>query len=238
MTKAFILAAGRGERMRPLTDHTPKPLLEVGGRALIEHHLLRLAAAGVAEIVINLGWLGAQIRERLGDGGCYGVRIEYSDEGWPALETGGGTRRALSLLGTAPFISISGDIYSDYPLQKLVESARQWRGGDLAHLVLVPNPPFHPRGDFSLIDGRIVEPAQPPLLTYANFAVIDPRLFAAHADGTFPIAPLLRAAAREHRCSAELYTGPWSNVGTPEQLRELAVRLQFPLQAGAAAHNP
>ncbi len=177
MTAAFILAAGRGERMRPLTDGTPKPLLDVGGRALIEHHLLRLRAVGIARVVINLGWLGAQIRERLGDGSAHDLRIDYSDEGWPALDTGGGIHRALPLLGDAPFILVNGDVWCDLPLDGLRERAERLPAGDFAHLVLVPNPPQHPRGDF-VLDGDRVRDSAAARLTYSGQAVLRPELFA------------------------------------------------------------
>lgn len=220
MTRAFILAAGRGERMRPLTDHTPKPLLAVRGRPLIEHHLDALAAAGVREAVINLGWLGEQIRAQLGDGSRWGLRLAWSDEGWPALETGGGIFRALPLLGAAPFVVVNGDVYTDYPLAALVARATPLAAGDLAHLVLVPNPAHHPRGDFALQDGRVVEPA-PPQYTFSGLSVLHPALFAGCSAGAFGLAPLLRAAAQRGQVSAELHRGLWSDVGTQERLAAL-----------------
>lgn len=225
MTRAFILAAGRGERMRPLTDRLPKPLIEIGAHALIEHHLLRLADAGVREVVVNLGWLGAQIPQRLGDGQRYGLRIAYSDEGWPALETGGGLRRALPLLGDAPFLLVNGDVYTDYPFAALLDRARQWSDAARAHLVLVPNPAHHPQGDFTLVDGSVVEPATATRLTFSGISLLDPRLLAGSADGAFPLAPLLRTAARERRVSGECHDGLWSDVGTPERLAALLAQL-------------
>ncbi|HET8883101.1 MAG TPA: nucleotidyltransferase family protein [Solimonas sp.] len=226
MNKAFILAAGRGERMRPLTDRTPKPLLDVGGRALIEHHLLGLAAAGVEAVVINLGWLGPQIRERLGDGTRYGLSIAYSDEGWPALDTGGALQRARPLLGDAPFVLVNADVHTDYPWPSLVARARDWPNDRLAHLVLVDNPPQHPQGDFTLRDRDVVEPASPPRLTFSGLSIIDPRLLDGAPGGTFSIVPLLRAAARLGRVSGEHHAGLWSDVGTPERLDALRARLQ------------
>jgi len=220
VTQAFILAAGRGERMRPLTDHTPKPLLLVRGRPLIEHHLAALVAAGVREAVINLGWLGGRIREHLGDGARYGLQLAYSDEGWPALETGGGIHRALPLLDDAPFVVVNGDVYSDYPLAALVARAQALPAQDLAHLVLVPNPAHHPRGDFALADGRLVEPA-PPQYTFSGLSVLRPALFAGCQPGAFGLAPLLRAAAQRGQVGAELHRGLWSDVGTPERLAAL-----------------
>ena len=225
---AFLLAAGRGERMRPLTDHTPKPLLAAGGRPLIDYHLDALAAAGVREVVVNLGWLGAKLREHLGDGGRYGVSIAYSDEGWPALETGGGIHRALPLLGDAAFVVVNGDVHTDFPLASLVARAARWPAADLAHLVLVPNPPHHPTGDFALdADGRIVEPA-PPQHTFSGLSVLHPRLFDGCAPGAFGLAPLLRCAATQGRVSGEVHAGRWSDVGTPERLAALDAALRAP----------
>ena len=220
MTKAFILAAGRGERMRPLTDHTPKPLLEVRGKPLIAHHLDALAAAGVREVVINLGWLGAKIREHFGDGSAYGLHIRWSDEGWPALETGGGILKALPLLGPGPFLLMNGDVFTDMPLSRLVARAQAMPAGDLAHLVVVPNPPQHPKGDFAVVDGRLVEPA-PPQYTFSGLYVLRPELFAGCEPGHFGVVPLLRAAGRCGQVSAELHEGLWSDVGTPERLAAL-----------------
>lgn len=224
MTAAFILAAGRGARMRPLTDARPKPLLEVGGRALIEHHLLRLRAAGIARVVINLGWLGAQIRTRLGDGSAWGLHIAWSDEGWPALDTGGGIHRALPLLGAAPFVLVNGDVWCDLPLATLRERAERLPAGDLAHLVLVPNPPQHPHGDFGLDRGRVRESAA-ARLTYSGQAVLRPRLFDDCAPGAFSLVPLLRAAMRRDAVSGERHDGQWSDIGTPERLAALAMQI-------------
>lgn len=223
MTRAFILAAGRGERMRPLTDHTPKPLLPVRGRALIEHHLLQLAAAGVHEVVINLGWLGARIREALDDGSRYGLHIAWSDEGWPALETGGGIHRALPMLGATPFVLVNGDVFTDYPLADLVHRAQALPADTLAHLVLVPNPLHNPRGDFALAAGRIPEPADAAQerYTYSGLAVLRPQLFDGCRAGAFGLAPLLRKAAQDGRVTGELHRGLWSDVGTPERLAAL-----------------
>ena len=220
MTKAFILAAGRGERMRPLTDALPKPLIPVRGRPLIEHHLANLAAAGIREVVINLGWLGDKLRGHLGDGAGFGLRIQWSDEGWPALETGGGLFRALPLLGAAPFLLINGDVFSDYPCAALRQRAEHLPPLDLAHLVLVPNPAHNPRGDFALEAGRVIEPA-PPQLTFSGLSVLHPALFVGCQPGAFGLAPLLRAAAKEGRVSAEVFHGLWSDVGTPERLAAL-----------------
>jgi MurNAc alpha-1-phosphate uridylyltransferase len=225
--RAFILAAGRGERMRPLSDHAPKPLIEVGGRALIEHHLLGLREAGIAEVIINLGWLGARIRERLGDGTRYGLRIVYSDEGWPALETGGALQRARPLLGAAPFVLVNADVYVELNWPALLARAARWPDERRAHLLLVDNPEHHPRGDFSIAAGRVVEPATETRLTFSGISIIDPRLLDGAPAGAFPIAPRLRAAALEGRVSAEHHRGLWSDVGTPERLAALRARLQF-----------
>ncbi|HUP91077.1 MAG TPA: nucleotidyltransferase family protein [Solimonas sp.] len=225
--KAMILAAGRGERMRPLTDATPKPLIEVRGRALIDHHVEALVAAGVSDFVVNTGWLGEKVRAHLGDGSRYGaVRVQCTEEGWPALETGGGICQALALLGEAPFIVVNGDVYAEFPWPGLVERARAFAPRQLAHLVLVPNPAHHPGGDFALRDGRVREPATGPLDTFSGISVLHPQLFAGQVPGTrFPLAPLLRAAARRDQVGGELFHGPWSDVGTLERLAHLETRI-------------
>ena len=215
--KAFILAAGRGERMRPLTDHTPKPLLPVRGRPLIEWHLQKLATAGVREVVVNLGWLGERLRAHLGDGSRFGVTIAYSEEGWPALETGGGLRQALPLLGDEPFLLVNGDVFTDLDFAPLV--ARGLKPEELAHLVLVPNPAQHPQGDFALRDGQVSDAA--PRLTYSGIALLRPGLFADRAPGAFPLAPLLKQAMAQGRVSGVRHDGQWSDVGTPERLAAL-----------------
>ncbi len=225
--KAFILAAGRGERMRPLTDHTPKPLLAVGGKSLIEYHLLALAQAGIREVVINLGWLGAQIRDTLGDGAAYGLSIAYSDEGWPALETGGGIHHALPLLGPAPFLVLNGDVYCDYPLTELRRCAEQLPPQDRAHVLLVPNPEHHPDGDFAMNAQRVVEPAAAlsSKFTFSGISVLRPELFAGRSSGAFGLAPLLRAAAAQQQVGATLHRGLWSDVGTTQRLAALEAHL-------------
>jgi len=221
--KAMILAAGRGERMRPLTLRRPKPLLDVGGRALIEHHLQALAAAGYPQVVINLSWLGEQICGALGDGSRYGIEIRYSEEGPEPLETGGGIFRALPLLGPAPFMVLNGDVWTTYPYARLRERLKP---GDLAHLVLVPNPQHNERGDFVLRDGRMVEGDAGERHTFSGIGVYDPALFDGCQDGIFKLAPLLRAAARAGRVSAELFDGDWLDIGTPERLAALDRRLR------------
>lgn len=209
--KAMILAAGRGERMRPLTDHTPKPLLPAGGRPLIEHTLAALVRAGYTEIIVNTAHLGEQIQRHLGDGENFGARISYSPEG-EALETGGGIRQALPLLGAGPFLVVNGDIATDFPFGRLRE-----RPEDLAHLVLVPNPPHHAAGDFGL-EGEQVLATAAERYTFSGIGVYRPELFAERPPGRFPLAPLLRAAMAEGRVSGELYRGLWMDIGTVERL--------------------
>lgn len=203
--------------MRPLTDTMPKPLLKAGDRSLIEYHVLALAAAGVRDVVINLAWQGSLLRAALGEGERYGVRLHYSDEGSEALETGGGVFKALPLLGDDPFIVVSGDIWSDFPFVGL--SSRLSRT-DTAHFVLVPNPSFHPRGDFGLREGRVTE-VDGASYTYANIGVFAPSFFAECEPGRFPLVPIMRRWIRENRVSGELYEGAWRNVGTPAQLAQL-----------------
>lgn len=218
----MLLAAGRGERMRPFTDSRPKPLAEVCGKPLIQFHVERLAAAGIERIVINLAWLGGQIRDALGDGSKFGVSIGYSDEGPEALETGGGIFRALPLLGPDPFWSVSADIWTDF---EFVDAERRLAATDLAHLVMVANPDFHPHGDFCLREGRISE-SQGVRLTYGNIALLRPELFAGCRPGRYSVVPLLRVAMAQHRVSGELFTGGWHNVGTMAQMQALDAHLR------------
>lgn len=213
--KAMILAAGRGERMRPLTDSRPKPLLEAGGRALLDYPLQRLARAQIEEVVINLAWQGAQIRDFVGDGSRWGLHVVFSDEGPEALETGGGIRQALPLLGTQPFWLVNGDVYSDYRF-----GVRHLDAGMLAHLVLVPNPDHNPVGDFTLVAG-LAQTGAGPRYTYSGLAVIHPRLVADHPPGRFPLAPLLVDAANRGAVTGELFEGRWTDAGTPERLADL-----------------
>lgn len=212
---AMILAAGRGERMRPLTDATPKPLLRVRGQPLIERHVTALARAGMEKIVINLAWLGAQIREYLGDGARYGVPIVYSEERPHALETAGGIFRALPHLSPGPFAVVNGDVYTDFPFESLDIAA-----GRDAHLILVGNPPQHPRGDFGLERGLAV-PAAAAQYTFSGIAAYRCDFFAGCADGAFPLKPLLLRAMAAQRCSGKLYGGSWEDVGTPARLEAL-----------------
>jgi N-acetyl-alpha-D-muramate 1-phosphate uridylyltransferase len=214
--RAMILAAGRGERMRPLTDRMPKPLLAVAGKPLLQYHIDTLVAAGIHDFVINLAWKGAMIRDALGDGRSVGARLIYSDEGEEALETGGGVFKALPLLGDEPFIVVSGDVWTDFPLGRLVNVLQP---EDLAHFVVVPNPDFHTRGDFALTKGRFVP--EGPRFTYANIGVFRPEFFAGCKPGKFALAPLMFEWIARDRVSGELYEGRWRNVGTPEQLEQL-----------------
>ncbi|HWW30641.1 MAG TPA: nucleotidyltransferase family protein [Steroidobacteraceae bacterium] len=214
-TAAMILAAGRGERMRPLTDSTPKPLLRVRGETLIERHVRALQHAGIERIVINLAWLGAQIRDYLRDGARYGAAITYSEETPHALETGGGIVRALAHLSPGPFAVVNGDIYTDFPFATLALAADRD-----AHLVLVPNPPQHSAGDFGLAQGMAL-PRAKDQYTFAGIAVYRSAFFAGCLDGVFPLKPLLLRSMAAKRCSAQLYTGLWEDVGTPQRLAEL-----------------
>ena len=215
--KAMILAAGRGERMRPLTDSTPKPLLMVGGKPLIVWHLEALARASIQEVIINHAWLGEQIPHALGDGGRWGLRIRYSAEGNLGLETGGGIFNALPLLGDAPFLLVNGDVFTDINLANLAQ--RGLSEEMLAHLCLVDNPEHHSRGDFSLSAQGLVSDA--PNLTFAGVSLISPALFAQCQSGTFPLAPLLRQAMKAQQVSGEHHRGFWLDVGTPERLNYL-----------------
>ena len=206
----MILAAGRGERMRPLTERLPKPLLEAGGHRLIEYHLAALAQHGIAEIVINLSWLGDRIREALGDGSRYAVSIRYREEGPEPLGTGGGLFAALPLLGADPFLVVNGDIWTDFLLDALQRPA-----GSLAHLVLVQNPAHHPGGDLGLG------------LTYSGVSVLDPRLFEGCSPGVFQLKPLLDRAQQAGRLTGQRHAGAWTDVGTPERLAALDADLRL-----------
>ncbi len=208
--KAMLLAAGRGERMGALTATTPKPLLDIGGERLIERQLRLLARAGVDEVVINLSYRGAAIRECVGERTSWGQRIRYSDEGEPPLETGGGIIAALPLLGPAPFLLVNADVYTEFDFTALIEF------GDTSVLVLVPNPEHH-TGDFGLTDEGLVTRA-PPLLTYAGIALLSPTLFAVRKPGRQPLRPILEAAIDRAALAGLRYDGIWEDVGTPERL--------------------
>jgi MurNAc alpha-1-phosphate uridylyltransferase len=230
--KALIFAAGKGERMRPLTDHTPKPLLMVGGKPLIVWHIEKLVALGVQDIVINTSWLADRFEPALGNGSRWDVRLHYSYEGAEPLETGGGMLKALELLGAAPFLAVNGDIWTDYDFSKLPTEP-----DGLAHLVLVDNPPQHPRGDFSLgHDGRVLVDGE-SRLTFAGIGVYRPsllndwRLVIGDAPGVelvpprFKLAPLLSSAMQRGLISGEHHRGRWTDVGTPERLAALDASL-------------
>jgi MurNAc alpha-1-phosphate uridylyltransferase len=226
--RALILAAGRGERMRPLTDTVPKPLLECGGRRLIEWQLAAIAAAGIREVVINLAHLPDAFERTLGSGERYGVSIAYSREGAraeDALETLGGIVRALPLLGDSPFLVVSGDIVTGFDYASLSAPAAVIAKSEAdAHLVLVDNPAFHARGDMGLVDGRIA-PDAAERLTYANVGVFAPRLFTGLSSGRARLFPWLYGAARAGRVSGERFSGPWYNIGTPAELARLDAEL-------------
>ncbi len=226
--QALILAAGRGERMRPLTDSTPKPLLSAGGKRLIEWQIGSLVNAGVTDIVINTAHLPQQFEDVLGDGSAYGVRLAFSREGEQAsdaLETLGGIVRALPRLGARPFLVVSGDIVTDYRYRSLQAHLQRIEAGAIdAHLVLIDNPTFHRSGDMGLVQG-MVDPDAVPRLTYANIGVFAPRLFAGMADGRARLFPWLYDAARAGRVSGEHSSMRWFNIGTPEELRRVDAEL-------------
>lgn len=217
--KAMILAAGRGERMRPLTDLLPKPLLAVGGKPLIVHHIEKLKAAGVTELVINHAWLGHKLVETLGDGSALGVTIRWSAEE-SALETAGGIIQALPLLGDEPFLVINGDTWLDLNYRSLVE---QHLGEHLAHLWLAPNPPQHPAGDFALQAGKVVDT---PAFTFSGVGLYRPAAFAGLPAGARKLAPLLREWMAQGRVGGSLLAGEWRDIGTVDRLRELDDQLQ------------
>jgi MurNAc alpha-1-phosphate uridylyltransferase len=218
--RAMILAAGRGERLRPLTDTTPKPLLDIDGHSLIEHHLQRLASAGFREVVINLAHLGHLIRDTLGNGSRWGLNIHYSSEPVGALDTGGGILQALPLLGASPFAIINGDVFSHYPLARLraIKCSH-------AHLILVPNPAHNPDGDFDLQAGRVIaktgDPDKQAPYTFSGISVYHPRFFDASSDGRFSVVPMLQDAMALQQVTGEIYTGVWHDIGYRERLESL-----------------
>ncbi len=221
--KAMILAAGLGSRMRPLTDVTPKPLLQVGDKALIVWHIEKLSQQGFRDIVINIAHLGYQIPEALGDGSKWGVHIAYSDEQEEGgLESAGGIVKALPLLGDEPFLVVNGDVCTDYNFQ----NNKELEDGVLAHLVLVPNPEHNPMGDFALDGNLVVDNKQ---YTFAGIGYYSPKLFAEVPYGKSALAPLLRKAMREGKVTGELYRGRWHDIGTPERLNSLNNELLKPL---------
>jgi MurNAc alpha-1-phosphate uridylyltransferase len=213
--RAMILAAGRGERLRPLTDSLPKPLVPVAGKPLIEYHLEALAQAGFREIVINQGHLGDLLKERVGKGGRWGVNIHWSDEQPEALETGGGIFKALPLLGKGPFLVVNGDIWCTYAFARLRAVKC-----DHAHLVMVPNPEHNPQGDFAL-HGAVLKENGGPKLTFSGIGVYHPRLFRDCSPGKFPLAPILQRAMDSHIVTGERFNGPWNDAGTMQRLAEI-----------------
>jgi len=215
----MLLAAGRGERLRPITDTLPKPLVEIAGKPLIVYHLEALARAGLSDVVINLSWLGEKIRAALGDGAHYGVRITYSEEGPVPFETGGGIHRALPLLGPGPFLVVNSDVWSDVDFSRLLTLEE---GAD-ARLLLAPNPPHHPRGDFGL-DGEFVVERDADRFTYTGIGVYRPELFQGCAPGKFPLLPLLKRAIAARRLQGEVYRGEWLDIGSPDRLAWLDAR--------------
>ena len=213
--RAMILAAGRGERLRPLTDTVPKSLVEVRGKSLLERHLEALQAACIKNVVINLGWLGEKVVERVGSGSRFDLEVVYSDEGDNDLETGGGIHKALPFLGSDPFLVVNADIFTDMPVPKAGLGS-----GSLGHLVMVPKPAYREHGDFDLRDGRIRN-ADAAALTFSGVAIYRPEFFAGCESGRFPLAPLLREAADAGQLTGSLYEGCWEDVGTEERLNKL-----------------
>lgn len=214
---ALIFAAGMGERMLPLTRHTPKPLLQVHGKALIVYHLEALARAGIAEVVINVSHLAVQIKTALGDGSHWGLKLHYSEEEPPALETGGGMQKALAQLGQAPFIALNGDVFVDLDFSSLTRRALD---GALAHLLMVHNPEHHPEGDFVLHQGKL-RTCGPEKLTFSGIGLYHPQLLSGLAPGRYKLGPILREAMAFGSVTGEHFTGLWEDVGTPERLTAL-----------------
>ena len=213
--KAMILAAGRGARMAPLTDHCPKPLIPLCGKPLIVHHLEKLAAAGFSDVVINHAWLGHMIEETLRDGSQWGLNIQYSAE-TTALETGGGVHQALPLLGDEPFLLVNGDVWTDWDYRNAWEARLQCN--DLAHLWLTDNPAHNPSGDFSLEGPRVRDQAQ---LTFSGISLLSPALWQERQSGVYALAPMLRSAMAADRVSGAVLQGRWVDVGTPQRLHDL-----------------
>lgn len=221
--KAMILAAGRGERMRPLTDLLPKPLLAVAGKPLIHYHLEALRNATFCDIVINHAWLGHLLPQHLGSGQQFGVNIQYSDEGTEGLETAGGIKKALPLLGDTPFVVVNGDVFSDYPYQQLIDRLKP---DHLAHLILVPNPLQHPDGDFGISETGYALAEARQSYTFSGIAVYRPEFFSTVAEGKQKLAPYLRQAMQHNKVTAELYQGVWHDIGTVQRLTELSAQLE------------
>lgn len=216
--KAVVLAAGKGERLRPLTDTTPKPLIEVRGKPLIVHHLERLRDAGFTQLHINTSWLAQKLQAALGDGSRYGVHIHYSYEGPEPLETGGGLFKMLPGLGRDPFLVVNGDVFTDFPFESL---KHRLKPDFLAHLVMVPNPAHHPKGDFHLSPAGHLRQEGEPKLTYSGIGVYRAEFFKDCRAGKFPLLPLFKQAMADEALSGEGYAGLWSDVGTPAALNNL-----------------
>ncbi len=212
-TQAIVLAAGRGERLRPLTDRLPKPLVSVGGQSLLDHHLHGLRRAGITHCVINIAHLGALIEAHVGDGSRFGLKISFSREPGGALETGGGIKSALPLLAAQPFIVVNADIFCDFDFASLC-----FRPPNIGHLVLVENPPHHPHGDFAL-DGEQITNEPTPRYTFSGIAAYDPKFFElAPAAARFPLAPMLRQSAARGAMTGQLFRGRWFDIGTAARL--------------------
>jgi MurNAc alpha-1-phosphate uridylyltransferase len=221
--RAMILAAGRGERLRPLTDSTPKPLIPVAGTPLIEYHLRNLAGAGVKDIIINTAWLAENIHQQLGDGSAHGVTIRYSDEG-TALETAGGIINALPLLGDEPFLVVNGDIYCELDFSSIIAAHSCLADDKQAHLVLVKNPDHNPAGDFAIEDGLIKNTGD-NMYTFSGIGIYRPAFFSGQKPGALPLAPVIRKKSEQGLVSGEVYDGLWTDAGTLERIQQLESKL-------------
>lgn len=220
--RAMILAAGRGDRMRPLTDKTPKPMLKVNGKPLIQYHVENLVQSGIVDIVINHAVFGDQIENYLGNGKTLGARIVYSAEGNEPLETAGGIINVLTLLGDVPFITVNADIWTDFPFQQLIESSK----GSLSHIILVDNPEHNPAGDFSLQGNKVLNKGK-SMLTFSGISVFKPEFFKDCSAGSASLTPILRQAVSQGRVTASHYQGWWQDIGTPERLSSLRNSLNY-----------
>ena len=222
--KAMILAAGRGTRMAPLTDTCPKPLIPLCGKPLIIHHLEKLAAAGITDIVINHAWLGEQLEQTLGNGSSWGIKIQYSPEN-EALETGGGVYQALPLLGEDAFLLINGDVWTNWDYSEVMNTSLQ--EGELGHLWLIDNPAHNPQGDFCLDEGKVLDTAllNETALTFSGISLLSPQLWAECTSGAYPLAPMLRSAMLQQQITGSKLNADWVDVGTPQRLSDLEQRL-------------
>jgi MurNAc alpha-1-phosphate uridylyltransferase len=222
--KAMILAAGRGTRMAPLTDTCPKPLIPLCGKPLIIHHLEKLAAAGITDIVINHAWLGEQLEQTLGNGSSWGIKIQYSPEN-EALETGGGVYQALPLLGEDAFLLINGDVWTNWDYSEVMNTSLQ--EGELGHLWLIDNPAHNPQGDFCLGEGKVLDTAflNEAALTFSGISLLSPQLWAECTSGAYPLAPMLRSAMLQQQITGSKLNADWVDVGTPQRLSDLEQRL-------------